>query len=656
MKVKFKALSIILYSALLTLPCVAELNSAATEYYTLGLSWQRKGDEGQAEQAFRKAVSLSPKDADLRTVLAALYLKRGQTDAAITEYTNSIQINPSSAKNRILLGQALSRANRLPEAIEQFKTATELEPNYPYIFLNLGQAQQLAGQNEEAIISLQKVLAEDPNSSKALSSIATAYHKTNRLNEAISYYQKILSSETGNEWARLNLARAYNQAGNTVQAEQEYLTLLQSRPRGTDILAALADIQYKKGNLKDAISYANKALSVDSNDVTLHAMLAAYYDQAKDFNQSLTHYRVAAQLETNPENRNKYLLAESQILFKSGSYNEAASLTEEVLRKNPDSLPLKVQLADIRLWQKRYGESAALYREALVLKPDFAKNKEVLFNYGAALSGMKDWANAEVVWMNYLNLETRNKEAWLNAAMVQSAQKKYGEAVNSYKKALALGASKQQILSDIASLQIQAGDLSGAEQTYRDLIVLNPSVSKYKIALSRILSRQGKADEAIKLLRDAGQSSTSLQLELADKIAKSGDYYAATTEYQKVLNEEPNNPDAILGLADAYSSISQFKQALELYKKYLSSNPDNFHVQYNYASALANVGRENEAVTEYKRAIEMNPGYAESYYSLGAVLLNKDINLARSNWRKYLELQPQGEYKSEILHHFPDLK
>jgi len=285
------------------------------------------------------------------------------------------------------------------------------------------------------------------------------------------------------------------------------------------------------------------------------------------------------------------------------------------------------------------------------------KNKDLLFNYGASLSGLKDWANAEFVWANYLNLNDKNKEAWLNMAMVQGELKKNQEAVNSYKKALALGASKPQVLQEIATLQLQNSDYTAAEQTYKELISLNPqNQAKYRLALSRILSREGKSSEAIKVLREGSQNSQMLQLELAEKVAKSGDYYTAASEYQKVLNEDPNNPDAIIGLADAYSSIRQYKQAVELYKKYLTSHPEHFHVQYNYASALANMGKEDDAIIEYQRAIELNPNYADSYYALGAVLLSKDTHQARTNWRKYLELRPQGEYRSEILHHFPDLK
>jgi tetratricopeptide (TPR) repeat protein len=284
------------------------------------------------------------------------------------------------------------------------------------------------------------------------------------------------------------------------------------------------------------------------------------------------------------------------------------------------------------------------------------KNKQVLFNYGASLNGIKDWPNAEIVWTNYLKLDKNSKEGWLNLASAEAAQKKYSEAINSYQMALNYGASKLETLTQISNLQVQNKDYEGAEASYKELVSLKPDSVKYRLTLSRILAKAGKNDESLKLLKESSQTFPSLRLELAEKLVASGDYYSAATEYQKVLTDESNNFDAVMGLADSYAAIGQFSEAAKLYKRYLGKYADNFHAQYNYALALANTGKEAESVAEYKRAIDINPYNPDSYYALGAVLIDKDATQARDNWKRYLELQPQGEFRREILHQFPDLK
>ncbi len=634
----------------------AKISANAVPYYILGLNWQKKGNFAEAEKNFRKAVSLSEEDADLRATLADLLWREGQIENALTEFANATNLAPKNARLRILYGKALLQNKLFNQATDQFKMAAELEPDYPYIYYNLGQSEQLAGNAEKAILYLQKALKEDPQNLKIISDIATSQHQMGLLDQAIQGYQFILSQETADDLTRTNLARALAEKGDLINAEKEYAILLSNTPNRTDLLSAMAELQYRKGNLNKASELINQALQFEPNDATLHAIFASYMEQQKKLKEALEHYQLAAQFENNPEKRSKYFFAIAQLHFKKGDYSLASVLLEDLLKKNPQDYSLKVQLADIRLWQKKYSEATFLYREVLALQPQYVQNKALLFNYGAALNGARDWPNAEIVWNNYHKLERKNKDSWLNLASVQVSQKKYPEAIYAYKTAQSLGAAKLNILNQIGPLQIQENDLAGAEITYRELMNLKPDQSKYRLTLSRVLSKQGKQEEAIKLLRDSDQNSTKLRLELAERIANSGDYYSAASEYQKIITDEPNSYEAVLGLADSYSAIGQFSESSKLYKRYLGTYPNNFHAQYNYALALANSGQENESVNEYKKAIEINPSYAESYYALGAVLLDKDSNQTRDYWRKYLEIQPQGEYKSEILHHFPDLK
>ncbi len=655
-KLVLRASCLLLMSFASFAPAGAKMNQMATQYFVLGLNWQRKGNLAEAESALKKALSFSSNDADLHASLAQVLFLRDKTDESLAEFAKATSLEPSNSRTHLLYGNALKKSKHINEAIQEFQIAAQLEANYPFIHFNLGEAYSLAGRDSEAIAELQIALSDDPSNLKALYLIANSQHKLGQLTDAIGTYQKVLSLKPEHEAARLNLARAYDASNNLDAAEREYLTLLNEFPRRSDLLSALADLRFRKGDLNGAVGAATKALQIQPDDSTLHAMLGAYKERQNDWQTAVNHYQTASELEKDPAKKNQYLVSSAQILFKKGNYNKASQLIENVLSQDPNNASLKSQLADIRLWQKQYTEAVYLYREVLTAHPEFSSKKQLLFNYGAALNGIKDWTNAELVWNNYLKLDKKSKEAWLNLASAQLAQKKIPETISSYQGALANGANKQNILNQIGPLQVQINDWNNAEATYRELVNLNPTQTKNKITLSRVLAKQGKQEEAIRLLREAGGNSNKLQLELAERIAASGDYYSAATEYQKVLADEPNNTEAIIGLADSYSAIGQYSEASKLYKKYLGIAPDNFHAQYNLALALANMGKEAEAATEYRKAIDMNPGFAESYYGLGAVLLSRDAAQSRDAWRRYLDLQPQGEYKSEILHHFPDLK
>ena len=97
----------------------------------------RNGDWGLAEQNFRKAVELSPKDAEAWLGLAASYDRLRRFDLADRAYDQAIKL---SGLNTVILNNLgysyLLRGNVL-EARRRFLLAYEKAPNDPYVLNNL---------------------------------------------------------------------------------------------------------------------------------------------------------------------------------------------------------------------------------------------------------------------------------------------------------------------------------------------------------------------------------------------------------------------------------------------------------------------------------------------------------------------------------------
>jgi len=626
-------------------------------YYSLVLKWQKKGNYAQAEKAYNKVISLLPNDTEIRANYASFLLEADKPEKALAEINSVLQLSPNNARLRVLAGQIYFKLNKFEESAQEYKIALSLEPTYTLINYYLAQSLQSAELYAQSIEPLEKALAENQNSIKILFALAIAEHKTNKLNSAISHYQQILSLYPNYELAQSNLAKAYYDIGNLGQAEINYLQLAQIYPGRLDLWTSLANIKFKQNLLNEAINYAKKALILEPNDSSLNALIASYYEKKQDLNQALNYYQSAYDLENNTDWKNKYLLNKAQILYKKGDYEPAESIISKLLIQKPNDFQLKSQLADIKLWQKKYAEASSLYREALNLNPSFNKQKLFLFNYATSLSGQKDWQNAENIWNIYTKIDPNNKLALFNWGVALEEQNKNNEAINAYRKSINAGYTKQIALNEIVNLQIELNDWKNAEASLKELINLNSHKTKYQLILAKVLVKQNRKEEAIKVLKEAGEedSAIELELDLADRIAKAGDYYTASSEYQKILNESPNNFNAIMGLADSYAGIGQYDRAGNLYVKALSLQSNNFQAQFNYAGTLANLQKDEQAIEAYKKAINLNPNYAETYYALGLILFDKDLNLAKTYWKKYLEISPNGEYKSNILSKIPNL-
>ena len=110
---------------------------ASDEALKLGKVHFRNGDWGLAEENFRKAVELAPRDAEAWVGLAASYDRLRRFDLADRAYANAITL---VGRNTVILNNLgysnLLRGN-IQEARRNFLLALEKDPANPYIMNNL---------------------------------------------------------------------------------------------------------------------------------------------------------------------------------------------------------------------------------------------------------------------------------------------------------------------------------------------------------------------------------------------------------------------------------------------------------------------------------------------------------------------------------------
>jgi Flp pilus assembly protein TadD len=110
---------------------------ASDEALKAGKVHFRNGDWGLAEENFRQAVELAPRDAEAWLGLAASYDRLRRFDLADRAYGNAIQLvghNPVILNN---LGYSNLLRGNIQEARRNFLLAYEKDPANPYIMNNL---------------------------------------------------------------------------------------------------------------------------------------------------------------------------------------------------------------------------------------------------------------------------------------------------------------------------------------------------------------------------------------------------------------------------------------------------------------------------------------------------------------------------------------
>jgi tetratricopeptide (TPR) repeat protein len=127
-----------------------------------------------------------------------------------------------------------------------------------------------------------------------------------------------------------------------------------------------------------------------------------------------------------------------------------------------------------------------------------------------------------------------------------------------------------------------------------------------------------------------------------------GKYDLALQEYQRALQLDPRNADAIIGLARSYDSAGRTADAEAAFKKAIALRPDSWDGYNSYAAFLNDHERYADAVAQFRHAIQLTPDNAALYLNLGAVYSDMGAQHyaeAEQMLRKSISLEPSyGAY------------
>jgi len=140
----------------------------------LGAALFAKGDAGEAEQEFRRALKLDPKYVDARYNLASVEANNEEWAAAANDFQEVLKINPAH-KNALqhmgevlfLWADALAKSGDREQAIQRYRESLILRPDDPDLHAHLGAVLADLKRLPEAKSEFEAVLKLDPQSQEA---------------------------------------------------------------------------------------------------------------------------------------------------------------------------------------------------------------------------------------------------------------------------------------------------------------------------------------------------------------------------------------------------------------------------------------------------------------------------------------------------------
>jgi len=156
-------------------------------YVDLGVVQLNRGNQREAEEAYRKAITIEPAYAYSYVNLADLYRQQGRDVEGEKLLREALTYNPGSAEIYHALGLLLTRQKRRAEAIEAFYKATTFAPENVTLRYYYALAIMETGQVAEALDVLEEAHKINVYDTNIIFALVTINRDQKNLNDALKY-------------------------------------------------------------------------------------------------------------------------------------------------------------------------------------------------------------------------------------------------------------------------------------------------------------------------------------------------------------------------------------------------------------------------------------------------------------------------------------
>jgi tetratricopeptide (TPR) repeat protein len=540
----------------------------ATEYWNVVA--KEPARRNLAINQLKKINASSPGNVPLQSSLAQLLFQSGRRDegfAVLQEMAKSnngrsqasdmwyqqIKDQPASSASVTALQQYLSvfsDGDNVTAARAQLEAQQKQLADPAFRAKAEGLAAVDAGQGSKAVTELQKAVSANHADSEAVGALGQAYSQKGDRARAVAQFEKAIAldpqSDNRGKWESLLKVNRYwlliqqgdnaLKANNTAQAERYYQQARNIDNTDSYAVLGLGDAAAARKDNDAAERYYRQALRMDSGNSNAVRGLANIYraqspEKATQFIQSLSASQRRSIDDIERSLTNEQLSAQAEQLESEGKYAQAAEIQRRRLALSPGDVWITYRLSRDLYSAGQRSQADNLMRQLASQKPG---DPDQVYASGLYLSG-NDQDRAALAHLN-----TLPRDKW-----------------NGNIQALADRLQSNQVLETANRL--------------RD---------------------SGKEQEAETLLRQQ-PPSTRIDLTLADWAEQRGDHKAAKTDYNTVLQREPQNEDAILGLTEVYlaqDNKDAARTALAKLPAAQNGEPLSINMQRRLAMAQAGLG------------------------------------------------------------------
>lgn len=428
----------------------------------------------QAEEAIRK----DPKNIDARLLLGGLYLSLKLFPKAIAQYEQVMKLQPNNVEAPVYLGAAYTEIKQYDKAVKFFESLVKNDDyNTPYLahyYIGRVRSEQKGEAYQKAAMkSYQKAVELKPDFLDGISAIASLYTQQKQEAKALALYKKYQKEQGPSAKVAEILAQMYVENEQYDLAYEQYQILESNVEDSLNIKLKMALILIERKDFKTAAAKLEEILRDAPESDKIRFYLGAVYEETKDFDRAIVQFK---KIPSGSQFFGEATVHTAYMMKNKGRSNEAVELIETALKERKDQPQLYAMYASLLDEQGEYNKALKMLTEAVAQFPESA---QLRFYYGTLYD------------------RTGQKE----------------RVVTEMKKVLELDPKHVQAMNYLAFTWAESNsNLPEAENLARRALALEPKDGYIMDTLGWILYKQGRFNEAVKVLEVAYKHQSGVSI------------------------------------------------------------------------------------------------------------------------------------------------
>lgn len=304
--------------------------------------------------------------------------------------------------------------------------------------------------------------------------------------------------------------------------------------------------------------------------------LATVYGRSEFVSKAVDEYRAALAADPGSEYLNSEL---AELYAKTGRIRDAVLEAQEILKRDPNNLEAHRLLG--RVYLRSLGDLQSGQSQSVL---------KLTIEQFEALA----------------RLEPKNVENHLLLGRLYRLNNDLLKAEAAFKKAVEVQPDAEEAVTSLAYLYNEEGDSRRAIAVLESVPEGARSAKIYS-ALGYTQEQQKNYKQAVAAYQKAvelDKENLDAMRGLAQNLAFDNHPEAALEQYKAIAEADPQDPQSYLRMADIYRRMGKFDSAVENLKKAAGLVPDSLEVAYNIALVYETQGRYEEVVPILQKLLE----------------------------------------------------